>query len=42
MCSVDNFTKWTHKIVVGKGLVMKLHKIDTGDMENELACGSDD
>ena len=42
MCSVYNFTKWTHKIVVGKSSVMKLWKIDTEDMENELACDSDD
>ena len=41
-CSVDNFTKWTHKIAVGKSLVMKLQKIDTEDMENELACDSND
>ena len=42
MCSVYNFMKWTHKIVVGKSLMMKLWKIDTEDMENELACGSND
>ena len=42
MCSVYNFTKWTHKIVVGKSSVMKLWKIDTEDMENELACDSND
>ena len=39
-CFVDNFTQWTHKIVVGKGWIMKLQKIDTEDMENELACDS--
>ena len=39
-CSVDNFMKWTHKIVVGKSLVKKLRKIDTKDIENELACDS--
>ena len=42
MCSVDNFTKWTHEIVVGKSWMMKLRKIDTENMENELACDSND
>ena len=28
-CSVDNFMKWTHKVVVGKSWVMKLWKTDT-------------
>ena len=42
MCSVDNFTIQTHKIVAGKSWVMKLRKIDTEDMENELARDSND
>ena len=42
MCSVYNFMKWTHKIVVRKSSMMKLWKIDTEDMENELAYGSND
>ena len=42
MCSVYNFTKWTHEIVVGKSSMMKLRKIDTDEMENELACDSND
>ena len=42
MCSVDNFLKLTHKIVVGKIWMMKLWKIDAEDMENELACDSND
>ena len=42
MCSVYNFTKWTHKTVVGKSRMMKLRKIDTEDMENELTCDSND
>ena len=41
-CSVDSFTKWTDKIVVGKTLEMKLWKIDKEDMENELAYDSHD
>ena len=41
-CSADNITKWIYKIVVGKNLVMKLWKIDKEDMENELACDSND
>ena len=41
-CSAENFTKWTHKIVVGKYWIIKLRKIDTEDMDNELACGSND
>ena len=40
--SVDNFTKRTHKTVVGKSWMMKLQKMDTEDMENELACDSND
>ena len=28
-CSVENFRKWSHKIVVGKSWVMKLRKIST-------------
>ena len=36
-CSVDSFTKWTHKTVVGKSWMVKLLKIDTED-QNELAC----
>ena len=42
VCSVDNFTKSTHKIVVVKSWMMKLQKIDTEDLENELACDSND
>ena len=42
MCSFDNFLKLTHKIVVGKIWMMKLWKIDAEDMENELACDSND
>ena len=42
VCSVYNITKWTHKIVVEKSLMMKLRKIDTEDMENELAYESND
>ena len=42
MCSVDNFMKWTHKIVVEKSWINKLRKSDKEDMENELACGSND
>ena len=42
MCSVYNFTKWTHKIVGENGSMMKLRKIDTEDMVNELACDSND
>ena len=38
MSSIYNFTKCTHKIVVGKSRMMKLRKIETEDMENELAC----
>ena len=34
--------KWIHKIVVGKSWMIKLRKIDTEDMENELACDSND
>ena len=41
-CSVDNFTKWTHKIVVGESWMMKLWNMDMEDMENELACDSND
>ena len=33
---------WTQKIVIEKNCVMKLRKIDTKDMENELACDSND
>ena len=42
VCSVYNITKWTHKIAVGKSLMMKLRKIDTEDMENELAYDRND
>ena len=42
MCSVYNFTKWTHKISGEKSSQMKLRKIDTQDTENELACDSND
>ena len=38
MCSVYNFMK----TVPGKSSMMKSWKIDTGDMENELTCGSND
>ena len=38
MCSVYNFMK----TVPGKSSMMKFWKIDTGDMENELTCGSND
>ena len=41
-CSVDKFTKWTHKIVVGESWMMKLWNMDMEDMENELACDSND
>ena len=41
-CSVDNFTKWTYEIAVGKNWMMKVWKIDTEDMDNELACDSND
>ena len=41
-CFVDNFTKWSQKIVVGKSWMMKLREIDTEEMENELACDSND
>ena len=38
MGSVYNFMK----TVPGKSSMMKFWKIDTGDMENELTCGSND
>ena len=42
--SADNFTKWTHKIVVGKKLGDQVtenwHKAE--DMQNELDCDSND
>ena len=41
-CFVNDFTKLTHKIVVGKNWMMKLRKIDTEDMENELAYDRND
>ena len=34
-CSINNFTKGTQKIVVGKSWMMKLRKIDTEDAEND-------
>ena len=40
--SVENFTKRAHKIVVRKSWIKKLQKIDTEDIENELACDSND
>ena len=42
MSSVYDFTKWTHKVVAGKSWMMKLWKIDTEDMENEMACDSNE
>ena len=42
MCSVYNFTKWNHKIVVEKSWMIKLQKIDTEDMVNEMACDGND
>ena len=42
MCSVDNFMKWTHKIIIEKSWLIKLRKIDKEDMENEMACDSSD
>ena len=42
VCSVYKITKWTHKIAVEKSLMMKLRKIDTEDIENELAYESND
>ena len=42
MYSVNNFTKSTHKVVVTRSWMMKLWTIDTEEMENELACGSND
>ena len=41
-CSVNDFTKLTHKIVVGKNWMMKLRKIDTEDMEEELTYDRND
>ena len=41
-CSVNDFTKLTHKIVVGKNWMMKLRKIDTDDMEEELTYDRND
>ena len=42
ICFVNDFTKLTHKIVVGKNCMIKLRKIDTEDMENELAYDRND
>ena len=41
-CFVNDFTKLTHKTVVGKNWMMKLRKIDTEDTENELAYDRND